>query len=228
MFCKRPFYKIRNFILYFVSLLLTSPSFCYFLDYSAHFRLLQFTSAFGLSYLRMFLTILVYVTFYLRTISDSRMFVVTILTWSIQNTVSVLWNLLVCCVATIHKKASNCASKFSCRSLKARFGSAKISFAIFLSQANWRSAPNSKRTWSTSRANGSGSRYGTRLARRDSEPSPSRITAVQSELSSCTTYHVASRSTTSRHGCRRSGNTPRTMSSWCWSATRVTGRLNVS
>ena len=103
MLCKHPFYQTRNFILYFVSLLLTSPSFCYLLDYSAHFHLLRFTSAFGLSYLRMFLTILVYVTFYLRTISDSRMFVVTILTWSIQNTVSVLWNLLVCCVATIHK-----------------------------------------------------------------------------------------------------------------------------
>ena len=61
--CKRPFYKIRNFILYFVGLLLTSPSFCYLLDYSTHFHSLLFTSAFGLSYLRMFLTILVYVTF---------------------------------------------------------------------------------------------------------------------------------------------------------------------
>ena len=104
MLCKCPFYQIRNFILYFVSLLLTSPSFCYLLDYSAHFRLLLFTSSFGLSYLRMFLTILVYVKFYLSTISDSRMFIVPILTWSIRNTVSVLWNLLVHRVATIHKK----------------------------------------------------------------------------------------------------------------------------
>ena len=105
LLCKRPFYKIRNFILYFVSLLLTSPSFCYLLDYSAHFRLLLFTSAFGLSYLRMFLTILVYVMFYLHTISDSRMFVVPILTWLVRNTASVLWNLLVCHVATIHKNS---------------------------------------------------------------------------------------------------------------------------
>ena len=51
----------------------------------------------------MFLTILVYVMFYLRTISDSRMFVVTILTWLIWNTSSVLWNLLVHRVATVHK-----------------------------------------------------------------------------------------------------------------------------
>ena len=103
MLCKHPFYQIRNFILYFVSLLLTSPSFCYLLDYSAHFCSLLFTSSFGLSYLRIFPTILVYVMFYLRTISDSRMFIVPILTWLIRNTVSVLWNLLVHRVATIHK-----------------------------------------------------------------------------------------------------------------------------
>ena len=101
--CKHPFSRSITFILYFVSLLLPSPSFCLFLDYSAHFRSLLFTSAFGLSYLRMFLTILVYVTFYLHTISDSRMFIVPILTWSIRNTVSVLWSLLVHRVATIHK-----------------------------------------------------------------------------------------------------------------------------
>ena len=101
--CKRPFYKIHNFILYFISLLLDSPSFWYLLDYSAHFRSLHFTSSFGLPYLRMFPTILAYVMFYWRTISDSRLFIVPILTWSIWNTVSVLWNLLVRCVATIHK-----------------------------------------------------------------------------------------------------------------------------
>ena len=89
MLCKRPFYRSITFILYFVSLPLTSPSFCYFLDYSTHFHSLPFTSYFGLSYLRMFLTILVFVMFYLHTISDSRMFVVTILTWSIRNTGSV-------------------------------------------------------------------------------------------------------------------------------------------
>ena len=116
MLCKHPFYQIRNFILYFVSLLLTSPSFCYLLDYSAHFRLLLFTSSFGLSYLRMFLTILVYVKFYLSTISNSRMFIVPILTWSIRNTVSVLWNLLVHRVATIHKiRTLNDVSKYAFR-----------------------------------------------------------------------------------------------------------------
>ena len=103
MLCKRPFYRSITFILYFVSLPLTSPSFCYFLDYSTHFHSLPFTSYFGLSYLRMFLTILVFVMFYLHTISDSRMFVVTILTWSIRNTGSVFWSLLVHCVANIDK-----------------------------------------------------------------------------------------------------------------------------
>ena len=43
-----PLFKIRNIYSFFVSLLLTSPSFCHFLDYSAHFHLLQFTSSFGL------------------------------------------------------------------------------------------------------------------------------------------------------------------------------------
>ena len=103
MLCKRPFYRSITFILYFVSLPLTSPSFCNFLDYSTHFHSLPFTSYFGLSYLRMFLTILVFVMFYLHTISDSRMFVVTILTWSIRNTGSVFWSLLVRCVANIDK-----------------------------------------------------------------------------------------------------------------------------
>ena len=43
------------------------------------------------------------VTFYWRAISDSRMFIVPILTWLIRNTVSVNWNILVRRVATIHK-----------------------------------------------------------------------------------------------------------------------------
>ena len=59
LLCKCPFYKVRNFILYFVSLLLTSPSFHYLLEYSAHFCSLYITSSFDLSYLRMFPTILV-------------------------------------------------------------------------------------------------------------------------------------------------------------------------
>ena len=88
-----PFTRCVTFILYFVSLWLTS----------IRYRLHQLLA---LSYLRMFLIILFYVTFYLRTISNSRLFVVTILTWSIQDTVSVLWSLLVHCVATIHKKVS--------------------------------------------------------------------------------------------------------------------------
>ena len=37
LLCKRPFYQTCNFILYFVSLLLTSPYFCSLLEYSAHF-----------------------------------------------------------------------------------------------------------------------------------------------------------------------------------------------
>ena len=129
MLHKRPFYKIRNFILYFVSLLLTSPSFCYLLDYSAHYRLLLFTSSFGLSYLRMFLTILVYVMFYLHTISDSRMFIVPILTWSIQNTVSVLWNLLVHRVATCHY-SQNSEQMIDCASILFKFVQTFLSFAV--------------------------------------------------------------------------------------------------
>ena len=35
--CKCPFYKIHNFILYFIILLLTSPSFHCLLDYSLTF-----------------------------------------------------------------------------------------------------------------------------------------------------------------------------------------------
>ena len=41
LLCKRPFYQPCNFILYFISLLLTSPYFCSLLEYSAHFRLLH-------------------------------------------------------------------------------------------------------------------------------------------------------------------------------------------
>ena len=94
-----------TFILYYISLLLTSPSFSLSLDYSTLFLWLPFTSSLLLVYLRRFLIVPVSMTFYLLTISDSRMFIVPILTWSIQNTVSVHWKFLVHCVATIHKRA---------------------------------------------------------------------------------------------------------------------------
>ena len=83
-----PLLQIRNIYSLFCQ---SSADFSLFLDHSAHFCSLPFTSPFGQSYLRMFQTILVYVTFYWHTISDSRMFIVTISTWSIWNTVSVLW-----------------------------------------------------------------------------------------------------------------------------------------
>ena len=82
-----------TFILYYISLLLTSPSFSLSLDYSTLFLWLPFTSSLPLAYLRMFPILPVSMTFYLCTISNSRMFFVPILTWWIRNTVSVLWKL---------------------------------------------------------------------------------------------------------------------------------------
>ena len=97
-----PFVLICNFILYFVSLLLTSPYFCSLLEYSAHFRSLQFTSSFWPNLSKNVSVYSSNVTFYWCAMSDLRMFIVLILTWSIRNT-SVNRNLLVCRVATIHK-----------------------------------------------------------------------------------------------------------------------------
>ena len=99
-----PFKQICNFILYFVSLLLTSPYFRSLLEYSAYFCSLQFTSSFWPNLPKNVPDYSSNVTFYWRAMSDSRMFIVPILTWSIRNTSSVNWNLLVCRVATIHKK----------------------------------------------------------------------------------------------------------------------------
>ena len=101
--CKHPFYQTCNFILYFFSLLLTSPYFRSLLEYSTHFHSLQFTSSFWPNLPKNVPDYSSNVTFYWRAMSDSRMFIVPILTWSIRNTLSVNWNLLVRCVATIHK-----------------------------------------------------------------------------------------------------------------------------
>ena len=98
-----PFVLICNFILYFISLLLTSPYFCSLLEYSAHFRSLQFTSSFWPNLPKNVPDYSSNMTFYWRAMSNSRMFIVPILTWSIRNTSSVNWNLLVRHVATIHK-----------------------------------------------------------------------------------------------------------------------------
>ena len=89
-----PLLPIVTLILYFVSLLLTSPSFSLSLDYSTLFLWLPFTSSSLPAYLRMFPILPISMTFSLCTISDWRMFFVPILTWSIRNTVSVLWKLL--------------------------------------------------------------------------------------------------------------------------------------
>ena len=84
-------------------LLLATTYFSPHLDYSIHFlwhRLHHFGSY------SMYLELSRYFFFYdvyQHCISNSRMFIVPILTWSIWNTVSVHWKLLVHRVATIHK-----------------------------------------------------------------------------------------------------------------------------
>ena len=103
MLCKCPLSSYVTLFLYFVSLLLTSLYFRSLLEYSAHFCSLQFTSSFWPNLPKNVPDYSSNVTFYWRAMSDSRMFIVPILTWSIRNTLSVNWNLLVRCVATIHK-----------------------------------------------------------------------------------------------------------------------------
>ena len=111
MLCKR-LIPTLTLILYFVSLLLTSPSFSLTLDYSTLFLWLPCTSSLLIAYLRIFPIVPVSMMFYLRTISDLRMFIVPILPWLIPNTVSVHWKLLVHRVATIHKIWSNALCRF--------------------------------------------------------------------------------------------------------------------
>ena len=105
LLCKRLLYQFCNFILYFVSLLLTSPYFRSLLEYSAHFRSLVYIIPFWPILPKNVPDYSSNMTFYWRAMSDSRMIIVPILTWLIQNTSSVNWNLLVRRVATIHKKA---------------------------------------------------------------------------------------------------------------------------